>query len=43
MPLERIETVDEPRARTESQGGLLNIHKAHLDDFRRPRPAHENW
>jgi adenine-specific DNA-methyltransferase len=34
MPLQRIETVDEPRARTEAQGGLFDIQKAHLDDFR---------
>ncbi len=34
MPLQRIETVDEPRARTEAQGGLFDAHKAHLDDFR---------
>lgn len=34
MPLQRIETVDEPRSRTESQGGLFNTQKAHLDDFR---------
>lgn len=34
MPLQRIETVDEPRARTEAQGGLFDMQKAHLDDFR---------
>jgi len=34
MPLQRIETVDEPRARTEAQGGLFDTQKAHLDDFR---------
>src|SRR6267142_3045919 len=34
MPLQRIETVDEPRARTEAQGGLFDAQKAHLDDFR---------
>ena len=34
MPLQRIETVDEPRARTEAQGRLFDTHKAHLDDFR---------
>ena len=34
MPLQKIETVDEPRARTEAQGGLFNVAKAHLDDFR---------
>lgn len=34
MPLQRIETVDEPRARTEAQGGLFDAHTAHVDDFR---------
>jgi adenine-specific DNA-methyltransferase len=34
MPLQRIETVDEPRSRTESQGELFDAKKAHLDDFR---------
>ncbi len=34
MPLQRIETVDEPRARTEAQGALFDTHKSHLDDFR---------
>ncbi len=34
MPLQKIETVDEPRARTEAQGGLFDPGKAHLDDFR---------
>jgi adenine-specific DNA-methyltransferase len=34
MPLQRIETVDEPRARAEAQGGLFDAQKAHLDDFR---------
>lgn len=34
MPLQRIETVDEPRARAEAQGGLFDTKKAHLDDFR---------
>jgi len=34
MPLQRIETVDEPRARTEAQGGLFDTERAHLDDFR---------
>lgn len=34
MPLQRIETVDEPRARAEAQGGLFDTQKAHLDDFR---------
>ena len=30
----RVETVDEPRARVEAQGGLFDTGKAHLDDFR---------
>lgn len=34
MPLQRIETVDEPRARVEAQGTLFDAKKAHLDDFR---------
>ena len=34
MPLQRIETVDEPRARIEAQGNLFDAKKAHLDDFR---------
>ena len=34
MPLQKIETVDEPRARTEAQGGLFDARKPHLDDFR---------
>lgn len=34
MPLQRIETVDEPRARVEAQGDLFDAKKAHLDDFR---------
>ena len=34
MPLQRIETVDEPRARTEAQGQLFDTKKSHLDDFR---------
>lgn len=34
MPLQRIETVDEPRARMEAQGGLFDTKNAHLDDFR---------
>ena len=33
MPLQQIETIDEPRARAESQGGLFDVSKAHLDDF----------
>jgi adenine-specific DNA-methyltransferase len=34
MPMQRIETIDEPRARAEAQGGLFDAQKAHLDDFR---------
>ena len=34
MPLQKIETIDEPRARAEAQGGLFDITAAHLDDFR---------
>lgn len=34
MPLQRIETVDEPRARAEGQGQLFEPEKAHRDDFR---------
>jgi adenine-specific DNA-methyltransferase len=34
MPMQRIETIDEPRARAEAQGDLFDSEKAHLDDFR---------
>jgi adenine-specific DNA-methyltransferase len=34
MPMQRIETIDEPRARAEAQGDLFDANKAHLDDFR---------
>jgi adenine-specific DNA-methyltransferase len=34
MPMQRIETIDEPRARAEAQGGLFDAQQAHLDDFR---------
>jgi adenine-specific DNA-methyltransferase len=34
MPMQRIETIDEPRSRTEAQGGLFDGARAHLDDFR---------
>lgn len=34
MPLQRIETVDEPRARTEAQRGFFDAETAHQDDFR---------
>ena len=34
MPLQKIETVDEPRARAEGQQRLFDAEKAHRDDFR---------
>ena len=34
MPLQKIETVDEPHSRAESQGELFDAKKSHLDDFR---------
>jgi adenine-specific DNA-methyltransferase len=34
MPLQRIETIDEPAARRKAQGGLFDALKAHRDDFR---------
>ena len=34
MPLQKIETIDEPRSRTEAQGSLFDEEKAHRDDFR---------
>lgn len=34
MPLQRIETVDEPASRINVQGGLFNAAKAHADEFR---------
>jgi len=34
MPLQKIETIDEPRSRAEEQGSLFNAAKAHHDDFR---------
>jgi adenine-specific DNA-methyltransferase len=34
MPMQRIETIDEPRARVEAQGDLFDSQHAHLDDFR---------
>ncbi len=34
MPLQKIETVDEPRSRVEAQGSLFEVEKAHRDDFR---------
>jgi adenine-specific DNA-methyltransferase len=33
LPIQRIETIDEPRARSEAQGDLFDPAKAHLDDF----------
>ena len=34
MPMQRIETIDEPASRLLSQGGLFDAVKAHRDDFR---------
>ncbi|MFQ5903594.1 MAG: DNA methyltransferase, partial [Candidatus Binatia bacterium] len=34
MPLQKIETVDEPRTRAQAQGLLFESEKAHRDDFR---------
>jgi adenine-specific DNA-methyltransferase len=34
MPLQKIETIDEPRSRAEGQGELFDEKKAHSDDFR---------
>ena len=34
MPLQKIETIDEPRSRAEAQGYLFDQEKAHRDDFR---------
>ena len=34
MPLQKIETIDEPRSRAEAQGSLFDEKKAHRDDFR---------
>lgn len=34
MPLQKIETVDEPRSRAEAQGLLFEPQTAHRDDFR---------
>ncbi len=34
MPLQKIETIDEPRSRAEVQGLLFEEQKAHHDDFR---------
>lgn len=34
MPLQKIETIDEPRSRAEAQGKLFGSKKSHPDDFR---------
>jgi DNA modification methylase len=34
LPLQRIETIDEPRSRAQAQGSLFDETKAHRDDFR---------
>lgn len=34
MPLQKIETVDEPASRLGDQAGLFNPTKAHSDEFR---------
>jgi len=34
MPMQRIETIDEPRTRIEAQGTFFDTASAHLDDFR---------
>jgi adenine-specific DNA-methyltransferase len=34
MPMQRIETIDEPASRLKSQGELFNPQKSHRDDFR---------
>ena len=34
MPLQRIETIDEPRSRAQAQGSLFDERTAHRDDFR---------
>lgn len=34
MPLQKIETIDEPRSRAEAQGNLFDESSAHRDDFR---------
>jgi hypothetical protein len=34
MPLQKIETIDEPRSRAEAQGKLFDPKKSHPDDFR---------
>lgn len=34
MPLQLIETIDEPRSRMQAQGSFFDTEKAHRDDFR---------
>ena len=34
MPMQRIETIDEPASRLKAQGELFSPQKAHSDDFR---------
>ncbi len=34
MPMQKIETIDEPASRLKAQGGLFDEQKAHCDDFR---------
>jgi adenine specific DNA methylase Mod len=34
LPLQRIETIDEPRSQAEAQGKLFDERRAHRDDFR---------
>lgn len=34
LPLQKIETIDDPRSRAEEQGSLFDVAKAHRDDFR---------
>jgi len=34
LPLQKIETIDDPRSRAEEQGSLFDPEKAHRDDFR---------
>ena len=34
LPMQRIETIDEPRSRAQGQGQLFDEKKAHRDDFR---------
>lgn len=33
MPMQKIETIDEPRSQAEAQGGLFDTSGSHLDDF----------